>query len=129
MRSSARTRRGSARRRARVTAAPRRAPPPNTPGRRTPARCAGRQRFRPNPWVAPWAGPGRVQAKGRLLPEVLEVLAGLEADRASGGDLHFLARPRVPADSALARLDLEDAEPPQLDPFPTHHGVLHRLED
>src|SRR5882672_4256800 len=64
-----------------------------------------------------------------LHPEVLEVLAGLEADRASGGNLHFLARPWVAADSAFARLDLEDAEPSQLDPLPAHHGVLHRLED
>ena len=65
--------------------------------------------------------------RARLLPEVLEVLAGLEADRASGGDLHFLARPRVAADSALARLDLEDAEPPQLDPFPASAPTLCQL--
>src|SRR6185503_14779743 len=71
-----------------------------------------------------WRGSGR-----GLLPEVLEVLARLEADRASGRNLHFLARPWVAADPALARLDLEDAEPPELDPLPAHHGVLHRLED
>src|SRR6186997_2822681 len=77
-------------------------------------RCVGRT----------WTGRG-----ASLLPEVLEVLARLEADRASGGNLHFLARPWVAADPALARLHLEDAEPPQLDPLPAHHGVLHRLED
>src|SRR4029450_4227103 len=72
-----------------------------------------------------WTGVGLRS----LLTEVLEVLARLEADRASGRNLHFLARPWVAADSALARFDLEDAEPAQLDPLPAHHGVLHRLED
>src|ERR1051325_9052236 len=72
-------------------------------------------------------GPGN--GADRLLAEVLQVLARLEADRAAGRDLHFLARPRVASDAALAGLDLEDTEAPELDPLPAHHGVLHRLED
>src|SRR5438874_8450041 len=46
----------------------------------------------------------------RLLTEVLEILARLEADRAAGRDLHFLARARVASDATLAGLDLEDTE-------------------
>src|SRR5688572_29993045 len=75
--------------------------------------------------VAPFQGEG----KGELLAEVLEVLAGLEPDRAAGRDLHFLARPRVAPDAPLARLDLEDAKPAQLDPLAPHHRVLHGFED
>ena len=52
-----------------------------------------------------------------LLAEVLQVLARLEADRPSGRDLHFLARPRVAPDAALPRLHLEDTEPAQFDPL------------
>src|SRR6185295_3005323 len=63
-----------------------------------------------------------------LLAQVLEVLAGLEADRAAGGNPHLLASPWVTADSALAGLHLEDPEAAELDPLSTHHGFLHRLE-
>src|SRR5205823_2362761 len=70
-------------------------------------------------------GPG----SRRLLAQVLEVLAGLEADRAAGRDLDLLARPRVAADAALAGLDLEDAEAAQLDALSAHHRVLHGFED
>src|SRR5688500_1046139 len=72
-----------------------------------------------------WASP----RWGLLIEtEVLEILARLEADGAPGWDLHFLARPGIAADAALPGLHLEDAEPPQLDPLPAHHGVLHRVE-
>src|SRR6266704_163145 len=65
----------------------------------------------------------------KLQAQVLEVLAGLEADGPSGRDLDLLARPRVAADAPLAWLDLEHSEAPQLDPLPLHQRVLHRLED
>src|SRR5262249_27571321 len=68
-----------------------------------------------------------MEASG-LEAQVLEVLARLETDGASGRDLDFLAGARVAADAALARLDLEHAEAAQLDPVPPHQGVFHGLE-
>src|SRR5690606_12757240 len=45
--------------------------------------------------------------------DILEVLAGLEADRAPGRDANLLARAGVPPDAPLARLHLEHAKAPQ----------------
>src|SRR5262245_25130709 len=78
-------------------------------------------------------GPGREEVTRtvwppELLGEVLEILARLEADRPSGGNAHFLAGPRVAPDAPLARLHLEHAEAPQLDPLALHHRALHRVE-
>src|SRR5262245_12510853 len=68
------------------------------------------------------------RAGKRSASDILEVLAWLEANRASGWDPHFLASPRVAADAPLPRLHLEDPEAAQLDPFPALHGDPHRLE-
>src|SRR5687767_5035717 len=70
------------------------------------------------------------------LPDVLQFFAGLEANRAPGleanrapgRDAHFLARPRVTADTALARLHLKDAKAAQLNTFAALHRVAHGLE-
>lgn len=68
----------------------------------------------------------RVQAP---LPEVSEILPGLEADRLAGGDADLGPGPRVPADPFLARLHLKNAEPAQFDPLPATHRLLHRVEN
>src|SRR5687768_13256525 len=62
------------------------------------------------------------------LPDVLQFLAGLEANRAAGRDAHFLAGPRVAADAALARLHLKDAKATQLNTFAALHRVTHGFE-
>ena len=46
----------------------------------------------------------------------LEFFAGLEAHGFAGRDFHFFAGARVAADAGLARLDVENTEPTQLDP-------------
>src|SRR3954467_8879333 len=56
---------------------------------------------------------GIVGRKRQLPSDVLEVLAGLESNRAAGRNAHFFAGPWVTADSALARFHLEHAEPAQ----------------
>jgi hypothetical protein len=71
--------------------------------------------------VAPADGHGRC--------DVLQFLAGLEADGAPGRDAYFLAGSRIPADAALARLHLEDAKASQLNAFATLHRMPHRFED
>src|SRR4030095_14567808 len=57
-------------------------------------------------------GGSHGDAGGRTRPsaDVLQVLAGLEPDGAARWDADLLARPRVAADAALARLHLEHAE-------------------
>src|SRR5258706_11062046 len=64
---------------------------------------------------------------GRLT-DVLKILAGLEADRASRRDAHFLTGPRVAADAALPRLHLEHPEAPELNPVAALHRHAHRIE-
>src|SRR5678816_3722873 len=66
---------------------------------------------------------------GSKLADVLEVFTWLEADRASRRDAHFLACPRVTADAALARLDLEHTESAQLDALAPLLGSPHRVEN
>src|SRR5262245_21579446 len=66
---------------------------------------------------------------GLVLPDVLKVLAGLEADRPARWDAHFLAGPRIAADAAFARLHLKDTEAPQFDAFAALHRGPHRVED
>src|SRR5690349_19400590 len=63
------------------------------------------------------------------LPQVAQVLAGLEADRLAGGNAHLGARAGVTADPLLARLHLEDAEPAQFDPLAAAHRFLHGVEN
>src|ERR1043165_3863661 len=70
----------------------------------------------------------RAGSKIRRLPDILEVLPWLEADRPAGRDADFLAGPRIAADAALARLYLKDAESPKLDAFAALHGHSHRVE-
>jgi hypothetical protein len=62
------------------------------------------------------------------LSDVLEVFAWFEANSSAGWDAYFFAGPGVPADAALPRLDLKDAEAAQLYPFPPLHGGPHRVE-
>src|SRR5687767_811007 len=63
---------------------------------------------------------------GSSAPDVLEILAGLEADRPAGRDADFLAGSWVTADPPLPRLHLEHAEAAQLDPFAALHRKAHR---
>ena len=67
------------------------------------------------------------ECRGRLA-DILEVLAGLESDRAPRGDADFLAGAGVAAYPTLARLHLEDAEPAQFDSFTALHRDAHRVE-
>src|SRR5258706_10916366 len=66
---------------------------------------------------------------GSKLADVLEIFAGLEADRPARRNADFLAGARVAANAALARLHLEDAEATQLDALAALHGGPHRIED
>src|SRR5437764_13945196 len=68
------------------------------------------------------------QGPTRRLSDVLQIFTGLEADRASRRDAHFLAGAGIAADTALARLDLEDAESAKLDAFAALHGNPHGVE-
>ena len=63
------------------------------------------------------------------LADVLQVFARLEPDGPTRRDTHFLAGPRVTADSTLARLDLEDAKAPKLDAIAALHRQPHGVED
>jgi hypothetical protein len=65
---------------------------------------------------------------GRL-PDILEVFTGLESDRTPWGYPYFLAGPWITADPTLPGLDLENAEPAQLDPVTALHGEAHGIED
>src|SRR5215510_9498002 len=69
---------------------------------------------------------------GGLLPDILQVFAGLESNGSTGRDAYFLAGPRVASDAALARLHLEHAEPAQFDSIAAlhrePHGVEHRVD-
>src|SRR5690606_14512710 len=70
--------------------------------------------------------PGRIR---QAASDVLEILAGLEANGAAGRDTDFFPGPGIPADAALARLHLEDAETAELDSLATLHREPHRVED
>jgi hypothetical protein len=63
------------------------------------------------------------------LADVLQVFARLESDRSAWRNPNFLTRSWVPSDTALSRLDLEDAEATQLDPLAPLHGGPHRIEN
>jgi len=65
---------------------------------------------------------------GRRLADILEVFTGFEPDGAARRNPHFLARPGVAPDPALAWLDLEDAEASKLDAVATLHGEPHGVE-
>src|SRR5262245_968583 len=64
--------------------------------------------------------------------QLAELLSGLETDRVAGRDRDFDARLGIAPDSALASLDLEDAEAAQLDAVPGAqrgaHGLDHGLD-
>jgi hypothetical protein len=65
---------------------------------------------------------------GYRLADILEIFAGLEADRPPRWDADFLAGPWVAADPSFARLHLEDPEATKLDSLATLHGQAHRVE-
>src|SRR5205809_5778059 len=71
----------------------------------------------------------RRQDPPKRLSDVLQIFTGLETDGASRRDAHFLARARIAADAALARLHLENAESAELDSLAALHGDPHRVED
>src|SRR5947209_11562391 len=66
---------------------------------------------------------------GLPVSEILQVLAGLEADRLAGGDGHLDAGLGIAPHALLAVAHLEDAEAAQLDPLAVAEGVLHGLDD
>jgi hypothetical protein len=65
---------------------------------------------------------------GRL-PDILEVFAGFETNRAPRRDAYFLACPWVTTDPTLSRLDLEDAESAELDTVSALHREAHSIKD
>jgi hypothetical protein len=64
-----------------------------------------------------------------VLPDILEVFAGLEPDGATGRNSDFLACSRIAADAALARLHLKHAKTTQLNTIAALHGETHGIED
>src|SRR5688572_26524724 len=83
------------------------------------AGSAGTSGTGPSVDVEPMSGP---------LTDILEVLAGLEADGAAGWNADFLAGPGIAADPALPGLDLEYAKSAQLDAVPALHRQPHGVE-
>jgi hypothetical protein len=69
------------------------------------------------------------RAHAGQLPDILEIFTGLEPDGSAGGNAHFLPRPRIAADAALARLHLKHAKPTQLNTITTLHGETHGIKD
>jgi 4-hydroxyphenylacetate 3-hydroxylase, reductase component len=63
------------------------------------------------------------------LLQYLQFLARLEPNGFSRWNGHFGARPRIPADPGFARLDVEDAEPSQLDAIAMSKSLLHALKN
>src|ERR1700681_1282041 len=61
--------------------------------------------------------------------EILQVLAGLEADRLAGGDGHLDAGLGIASHALLAVADLEDAEAAKLDALAVAESDLHGLDD
>jgi hypothetical protein len=61
--------------------------------------------------------------------ERLQVLAGLEAYRLTGRDIHFRTGSRVSADTGLPWLHREYAEAPQFNPIIGFERILHAIED
>lgn len=58
----------------------------------------------------------------------LQVFAGLETNGLAGWNGNLFPGSGVAADTGLARLDIEDAESPQLDPIVALKCALHRIE-
>src|SRR5207245_6896094 len=71
----------------------------------------------------------RVSGRPGTLSQITQVLAGLEADGLAWRDADFRAGPGVAADPFFSRLDLEDTEATQLDPFAAAHRLLHGVKD
>jgi hypothetical protein len=72
----------------------------------------------------------RKQPAGELLPSAHAVDREHRVMAALGAtDVPVPAGPRVAPDAALARLDLEDPEPAELDSLATLHGQPHCIED
>src|SRR5918992_1721833 len=63
------------------------------------------------------------------LADILEVFAGLEADRPARRNADLFASSWIPSDAALARLDLENPKAAELDSLAPLHGQAHRIED
>ena len=59
----------------------------------------------------------------------MQLFTRLEADRFARGDGYLGAGSRIASDARLARTDIEDPKPPQLDPFAAGQSFLQALED
>src|SRR5437870_55850 len=64
----------------------------------------------------------------RTVTLAMKFLARFEANRFSGRNSDLLARTRIAADTALARLDYENSKAAQLDSIAARQRVLHRVE-
>src|SRR5262249_16143565 len=71
---------------------------------------------------------GRELRRPDLL-QYLQFLAGFEPDSLPWWNRYLGAGPRIPADSRLARLYVENAKAAELDPVAVPKRFLHALED
>src|SRR5690349_12377780 len=76
----------------------------------------------PQPWK-------RDTGSGNSLIDGLQLLAGLEAHRLAGRDVHLGAGTRVTADAGLARAYVEDAKASQFNAVAVGKSFLHALKD
>src|ERR1700733_13824473 len=75
------------------------------------------------------ASPGRKMRRGAAGSDRLQFLAGFEAHRFTGRDIHFLTGARIAPDAGLARLDVEHAKAPEFDTLAATEGILQRTKD
>ena len=57
------------------------------------------------------------------------MLAGLEPHCLARRDADFLSCTRIASNPSLSGPDIKDPESPELDPLPSHHGVLHHFQN
>src|SRR4029077_5415850 len=69
-----------------------------------------------------------VEVRG-LTRQALQFLAGLEAHRLAGWDVHFFAGTRIAADARFPRLYGEHAKSAQLNALAAAHSVLQRFKN
>src|SRR5688572_15976607 len=76
-----------------------------------------------------WRGDPAPAGTGATTSELLELLAGLEADRLARGDGDLDAGLRVAPDALLAVAHLEHAEAAQLDALAGGQRLFHGVDD
>ena len=79
--------------------------------------------------LCPGAKDRKKKTSSQLSLDALKVFTWLETDSSSGWNANLFACPWISADASLARLDLKNAEPSQLDSFTPFHGSPHGIED